>query len=158
MRACVEKVTVLGWNKSTVMLMKVTRKRTGYSNRVLEKHVCCQGSTVIMTDSAFMTNVAWEAMTPCLMIGYRSMRYIVDNSDWWFIEITDGFGAHHNSLTAMEMRANGKCISLKEEGDSSHVNQAYDKFVAKGDKKSACDSLNFLRSARYRIGHGMDQW
>ena len=56
------------------------------------------------------------------------------------------------------MRANGKCISLKEEGDSSHVNQAYDKFVAKCDKKSAYDLLNFSRSARYRIGHGIDQW
>ena len=142
----------------TVMLMKGTRKRTGYSNSFLVKHGCCKGSTVIMTDSAFMTTAAWEEMTPCLMIGYRSMPYIVDNPDWWFIEITDGFGPHHNSLSAMEMRANGKCISLKEEGDSSHVNQAYDKFVAKGDKKSACDSLNFLRSARYRIGHGMDQW
>ena len=56
------------------------------------------------------------------------------------------------------MRANGKCTSLKEEGDLSHVNQAYDKFVAKGDKKSACDSLNLLRSACYRICHGMYQW
>ena len=86
------------------------------------------------------------------------MPYIVDNPDWWFIEITDEFGAHHNSLSAMEMRANGKCISIKEKGDSSHVNQAYDKFFAKGDKKSACDLLNLLRSARYRIGRGMDQW
>ena len=71
-----------------------------------------------MTDYAFMTTADWEAMTPCLMIGYRSMTYIVDNPDWWFIEITDGFGAHHNSLSAIEMRTNVKCISLKEEGDS----------------------------------------
>ena len=83
------------------MLMKGTRKRTGYSNRFLEKHGCCQGSTVIMTDSAFMTTAACEAMTPCLMIGYSSMPYIVDNPDWWFIKITDGFDAHHNSLSAM---------------------------------------------------------
>ena len=55
----------------TGMLMKGTRKRTGYSNRFLENHGCCQGSKVIMTDSAFMTTAAWEAMTPCLMIGYR---------------------------------------------------------------------------------------
>ena len=97
-------------------------------------------------------------MTPYLMISYRSMPYIVDNPDCWFIEITDGFGAHHNCLSAMEMCANGKCISLKEKGDSSHVNQAYDNFFAKGDNNSACDSLNFLRSARSRIGHGMYQW
>ena len=61
-----------GSQGSTVMLMKGTRKRTGYSNRFLEKHDCCKGSTVIMTDSAFMTTAAWKAMTPRLMIGYRS--------------------------------------------------------------------------------------
>ena len=93
-----------------VMLMKRTRKRTGYSNRFLEKHGCFQGSTVIMADSAFMTTAAWEAMTPCLMIGYHSIPYIVDNPDWCFIEITDGFGAHHNILSSMEMRATGKFI------------------------------------------------
>ena len=43
----------------TVMLMKETRKRTGYSNRFLEKHGYFKGSTVIMTDSAFMTTAAW---------------------------------------------------------------------------------------------------
>ena len=66
-------------------------------------------------------------------------------------------GAHHNNLSAMEMRANGKCISLKEEVDLSHFNQSYDKFVAKVDKKSECDSLNLLRSARYRIGVSYQQ-
>ena len=55
----------------TVVLMKGTRKCTGYLNMFLENHGCCQGSTVIMTDSAFMTNTAWEVMTPCLIIGYR---------------------------------------------------------------------------------------
>ena len=69
----------------TVMLMKGTRKRTGYSNRFLEKHGCCQGSTVIMRDSTFMNTATWEAMTPCLMICYCSMPYIVDNTNWWFI-------------------------------------------------------------------------
>ena len=58
----------------------------------------------------------------------------------------------------MRLHADGKCLSVKEEGDSSHVNQAYDRFVAKGDKKQAANSLNFLRSVRYSIGTVIDQW
>ena len=58
----------------------------------------------------------------------------------------------------MKSRAVAKCFSCKEEGDSSHVNQAYDQFVAKGDNRNAANSLNFLRSAHYSIGTLLDQW
>lgn len=91
-----------------------------------------------------------------LVTGYRSLPYVKHNPDWWILEITDGFGAHHNSLYAMEYCAKNKCICLKEEGDSSHVNQAYNKFFAKGDKKSATDSLNFLHMSRYYFGSVID--
>ena len=86
------------------------------------------------------------------------MPYLKENPQLWYIEITYGSGAHHNSLKAMKLRANGKCLSVKDEGDTSHVNQAYDRFVAKGDKKQAANSLNFLRSACYSIGTVIDQW
>ena len=33
------------------------------------------------------------------------------------------------------MRLDAKIICVKEEGDSSSANQAYDKFVAKNDKR-----------------------
>ena len=88
-----------------------------------------------MTPNAFMTTEAWVEMTPHLLKGYRSLRYLKENPQWWYIEIIDGFGAHHNNLQVMKLRDDGKCISVKEEGDSSHVNQAYDRFVAKCDKK-----------------------
>ena len=58
---------------------------------------------------------------------------------WWYIEITDGYGAHHNSLRAMKLPVNGKCLSVKEEGNSSQMNQAYYRFVAKGDKKQGAN-------------------
>ena len=37
---------------------------------------------------------------------------------------------------------------LKEEGDSSHVNQAYDKFVSKNDKSLASSYLSVLHSMK----------
>ena len=57
-----------------------------------------------------------------------------ENPQWWVMEIFDGFGAHTLSPTAMQLRLDSKILSLKEEADSSHVNQGYDKFVAKSDK------------------------
>jgi hypothetical protein len=50
------------------------------------------------------------------------------------IEIFDGFGAHLTNLNALKQRAEAKILSIKEEGDSSSYNQAYDKHVAKSDK------------------------
>jgi hypothetical protein len=49
-------------------------------------------------------------------------------------------------------------LSLKEEGDSSHVNQAYDKFVAKHDKSSANSSLSVLRRTTTVNKGIIDQW
>jgi hypothetical protein len=60
---------------------------------------------------------------------------------WWMLEIFDGFGAHLLSLTAMQQRLDNKILSLKEEGDSSHVNQACDEFVAKSHVNQACDKF-----------------
>jgi hypothetical protein len=55
------------------------------------------------------------------------------------------FGAHLLSFTAMQQRLDNKILSLKEEGDSSHVNQGYDKFVAKSDKIAKGVGLAMLR-------------
>ena len=38
------------------------------------------------------------------------------------------------------------------------MNQAYDRFVAKGDKRTAANSLNFLWSVCYSTGSIIDQW
>ena len=66
--------------------------------------------------------------------GYRMMPIVVDNPDWWMVEIMDGFGAHTILYNANKLRLGNKILSLKEEGDSSSVNQAYNKCVAKLDK------------------------
>jgi hypothetical protein len=57
----------------------------------------------------------------------------------------------------MEMRLENKILSLKEEADSSHVNQAYDKYVAKGDKSAKSECLALLRNRKISRGV-VDQW
>jgi hypothetical protein len=47
----------------------------------------------------------------------------------------------------MNIYADARIILLKEEGDSSHVNQAYDQKVAKDDKVTMRDCLGYLRQA-----------
>ena len=71
--------------------------------------------------------------------------FIRDNPDWYALEIVDGFGAHLNNYDALKMRLDAKIICVKEEGDSSSVNQAYDKFVAKNDKREHRLTLRTLR-------------
>jgi hypothetical protein len=89
------------------------------------------GLTIAMTPSAYMTIEAWEEITPKMCFGMRHLnKHIQASSHWWMVEIFDGFGAHLLSLQGMEERYNDKIIAVKEEGDSLHANQAYDKFVA----------------------------
>ena len=106
-----------------------------------------------------MTLEAWDKITPMLMRGYRKInKYVEANPQWWCLEILDGFGAHFGSHYAMLEREKHKIISLKEEDNSSHVNQAYDRLVAKNDKVEAASSLSFLRTFRFSTGTVIDQW
>ena len=70
----------------------------------------------------------------------------------------DGFGAHFASLNALATRKKNNILTVKEEGDSSHVNQAYDKFVAKSDKAAKASSLGTMRHHVYKGPNKMDQW
>jgi hypothetical protein len=74
------------------------------------------------------------------------------------LEIFDGFGAHLLSHKANEERFAAKIFSLKEEGDTSHVCQAYDKHVAKGGKATKSLSLSFLPTGFKVSNLLIDQW
>eukprot|EP00978_Attheya_sp_CCMP212_P031047 scaffold116016_cov35-Attheya_sp.AAC.2 len=135
---------VAGTQGPTIALMKGKRRKVGY-----------KGSTIIMTPTAFVTEEAWEEMTPFGIKGIRSIDIIKANPQWWVLEVFDGFGPHISSYKAMKDRYDNKILSLKEEGDSSHVNQAYDKFVAKSDKSLKRMALALLRNLTYKV---VDQW
>jgi hypothetical protein len=106
-----------------------------------------------------MTVDAWERMTSNVIIGLRNInRYVAANPQWWVLEIFDGFRAHLLSHKENEGCFSSNILSLKEEGDMSHVCQAYDKHVAKGDKAEKSLSLSLLR-AGFKVSNLLiDQW
>ena len=61
------------------------------------------------------------------------------------MEIFNGFIAHSMNHTALEMRLEANIISIKEEGGSYFVNKAYNKEVAKTDKRLQRHILAYLR-------------
>jgi hypothetical protein len=130
---------VAGDTGPTIFLMKGKTKRHGFTDQYLRSNGCAIGSTVIMTENAFMTVDAWELVTPNIILGLRNINnYVAANPQWWVLEICDGFGAHLLSHKANEERFAVNILSLKEEGNTSHVCQAYEKHVAKGDKAAKC--------------------
>jgi len=54
----------------------------------------------------------------------------------------DGFSSHLNVPSAMQVLYDHKILVVKEEGDASETNQAYDQSVAKQDKANIRHLLN----------------
>ena len=121
------------------------RRRPGFTDEFLVKHGAVEGSTIVMTPTGYMTTDAWVEMAPKMAKGIRAMDVIREMPHWWVVKIVDGFAAHTGSLDAMQTYNDQKICLLKEEGDSSHVNQSYDQHVAKDDKSSMRGALAFLR-------------
>jgi len=118
-----------------------------------ERHDVPPGSKVVMTPNAYLTDEVYANLADDLCRGIRSMPVIVDHPEWWVCVSMDGFGSHVNVESAHECFAEHKILVIKEEGDTSQVNQAYDQFVAKDDKRIIRDYLhNFRRVVK------MDQW
>jgi hypothetical protein len=83
------------------------------------------GSKVIMTANAYMTDEAWMELVPHLCRGIRQMNVIKDHPNLWAVLSLDGFGSHLEA-SALLVFEEHKIIVIKEEGDTSHVSQAYD--------------------------------
>ncbi|KAL7528028.1 LOW QUALITY PROTEIN: hypothetical protein ACHAXR_004391, partial [Thalassiosira sp. AJA248-18] len=149
--------TAGGNNGPTVFVMKGKKRRDGYDEKFLMDEGCAVGSSFEMTENAFMTEEAWLSMTPKLVEGYRNLPYIKENPQWWCLEIFDGFGPHLNNYEALKMREDAKILSIKEEGDSSQVNQAYDKEAARSDKRQQRQSLSYIRILK-GSNNFVDQW
>ena len=137
-----------GSNGPTAFIMAGKEIRTGFTDTFIEKRGCAPGSCIQMTEKAFMTEEAWLAMSPNIVRGMRAMPFIEWNPQWWVVEIFDGYGAHLSNYEALKMRADARIISIKEEDDSSSINQAYDKQVARSDKRQQRKNLGYLRQLR----------
>ena len=94
-----------------------------------------------MTENAYMMDDAWLQVLKEIAKGYHLLPYIKENPQWYVCKLLDGFKLHKNVLKAHKLCSNALIISLREESNSSHVNQGYDQLVAKNDKKNAAKSL-----------------
>jgi hypothetical protein len=88
--------------------------------------------------------------------GVPELLVVKDNPQWWMITIFDGFGAHLTNLNALKQRAEAKILSIKEEGNSSSYNQAYDKHIAKSDKFHQRCLLAFMHGVKNRNSNLID--
>jgi hypothetical protein len=114
------------------------------------------GSRVIMSPNAYMTDEVYLTLFPFLCKGIRQMPVIKEHPTWWVVLSLDGFGSHVNVHKAQEIFSQHKILVIKEEGDTSHVNQAYDQQVAKADKRMMRHNLELVRSKLG--GNKLDQW
>jgi len=114
------------------------------------------GSCVIMSPNAYMTDEVYLKLVPPLCKGIRQMPVIKDHPEWWVVISMDGFGSHVNVHRAQEIFSEHKILVIKEEGDTSQVNQAYDQQVAKADKAKMRQNLELVR--RQLGGNKLDQW
>ena len=147
-----------GAHGPTAFLPPGERRKSGYTDEFLEKHGAAKGSTIAMTPTGYMTEEAWVELAPTIADGIRALPVICDMPHWWVLKIIDGFGPHVSSETAMQIYYDKKIVLLKEEGDASHVNQAYDQEVAKSDKRSMRGALGFLRSSSKLTKQTIDGW
>jgi hypothetical protein len=108
-----------------------------------------------MTPSAFITDSVYAEIAPQLADGIRKMHRICEHPEGWVVVCLDGFGSHVNVHKAQEAFFQRNIMILKEEGDTSHVNQAYDQSVAKNDKGEMRANLDSIRP---HIGVRLDQW
>ena len=149
----------------TFFLLAGTECRSEYTDAFLRKHGAAPYSTIIMTPSAFLTSVAWRKLIPLLEKGIRH-QLATKAAELGVNPVTiqkllvglsfDGFKVHTVCLKELEYLAT-KCIRVVvEDRDSSSINQAFDKYVAKSGKKRAYKCLDQLR--RSHIGAVIDQW
>jgi len=126
------------------------------SLQVLLKTRCPKGSQIIMSPLAYMTDETYQELVPEFCRGMRDMPVIRDHPDWWVTLTCDGFGSHVNVEVAHKVFNKHKSFVVKEEGDSSHVNQSYDQIVAKQDKAWMRNHLSLVR--RKLGSKQLDQW
>lgn len=111
-----------------------------------------------MTLTGYMTEDAWLEMAPKMVEGIRAQPIVCGMPHWWVIKVVDGFGPHVSSVEAMAVYRDANILLIKEEGDTSHVCQAYDQQTAKDDKVTMRQCLTYLRKSEKLSKSVVDGW
>ena len=140
-----------------IFLAKGKRNECHHSLRYLDRDpgTFTPGSYVAMSKNAYMTDAVWLEVVPKLCIGIRQMPVIKEHPNWWCMFSLDGFGSHVNVNDAHKIFEAYKIMVVKEEGDTSQVNQAYDQLTAKEDKRLL--NCNLIQVKKTLKEH-MSQW
>ena len=95
-----------------------------------EVNMLYRGSKIVMTENAYLTNEIWGTeIVPHLIQWLRKAPVVCDHSDWWVTLYLDGFQAHVDTLLSQQAFADAKILIVKENSNTSHVNQAFDRHV-----------------------------
>jgi hypothetical protein len=114
-----------------------------------------------MTQNAYMSKEAWGgggvgssddgavgiARKICIAAGIRKMPVITDHPDWWVRFTEDGLYVHKFSLAAQGVSHEHKIANVIEEGFSSHINQPFDREVAKKGKHEVKAGIAMLQKS-----------
>jgi hypothetical protein len=83
-----------------------------------------------------MTNKTWVELAPFIAKVICLMPHIENHLDWQVCLTLGGFSSHLVTASLEPFTAANITI-IKEEGNTSQVNQAYNQSVAKEDKRSS---------------------
>ena len=89
----------------------------------LEKSGAPPRSFVVPTPTAYMTDDAWDAAAEPLASGIRGMSVIKHYPNFWIVLYLDGFKSHVMTYRAQDIFWKHKILVVKENSDSSQVNQ-----------------------------------
>ena len=149
---------------ATFILLAGKKRNPDFSDDFLVRNGAAPGSTIIMTESAFLTKVAWSRLVPLLC---KSLRQIVEDaaktlgidahtaSKLQALLAFDGFKCHMDPEMLVGF-ADQLILCLVENRDSSAINQAFDKLVARSGKKRAEHVISMMQ--RSHVVPVIDQW
>jgi hypothetical protein len=80
----------------TIFLIKGNTHHRNFKDKWLIENSTSIGSTVIMTQTVFMTEEAWGEATPRVVTRLQNAAPVVDvNQDWWMLEMFDDVAPTH---------------------------------------------------------------
>lgn len=149
----------------TYFLPAGEKKNPVYNDEFLERNGAKKYSSVIMTPTGYITREAWKEIIPLFIKGIRfqvrevCFKHGVDaaTADRLLVGVFfDGCKVHTAGEEELLQFADNNCLCAVENRDSSEMNQAFDKFVARAGKKRAAEAIDMLR--RSHIDPVIDRW
>ena len=140
-------------------------RKPEFSDEFLERQGAAKYSTILMTPTGYLTDETWVVIVPLLAKG---LRHVVEKKAASFgIDaataaklliglLFDGCIIHLKNLAELLHMADNNVLALNEGRDSSAINQAFDRFVARAGKRRAAITLDQIR--RSHINPVIDGW